>query len=68
MKYQGLIKKSRTADFAVLVGALGIIETNFQLLEGLLGEWYGLSYIVVAVVVYILRAVTTGPMGQKDAG
>ena len=65
MKYKGMIKQSRTYDFAALVGLLGVVEMNFGLLEETLGEWYGLSYILLAAGIYILRTKTTGPVGQK---
>jgi len=65
MTYKGLIKKSRTYDAVALVGTLGVIETNFHLLQNMLGDWYGLSYILVAAAFYYLRKVTTGPVGDK---
>ncbi|MCK4870760.1 MAG: hypothetical protein KAS93_06595 [Gammaproteobacteria bacterium] len=65
MKYNGVVQKSKTVDATVIVGVLGVLETNFGMLKGLLGEWYGLSYVVLAVVFYILRKITTNPLGEK---
>lgn len=65
MNYKGVIKKSRTFDTAALIAVLGVVETNFGLMQGMLGQWYGLSYIVIAGLVVYLRMVTTGPVGQK---
>jgi len=65
MKYNGIIQGSKTVDATVIVGALGVLETNFSMLKGILGEWYGLSYIILAVGFYILRQVTTKPLGAK---
>lgn len=63
--YKGFLNKSRTYDFAALVGVLGVVEMNFGLLEELLGKWYGLSYIILAVGIFVLRRATTGPVGEK---
>jgi hypothetical protein len=65
MKYNGIIQGSKTVDMTVIVGALGVLETNFGLLQGLLGKWYGLSYVALAVVFYVLRKITTKPLGEK---
>ena len=65
MKYQGIIQKSRTYDAAALVGILGVIETNFNVMRDLLGPWYGVSYIVIAILFYQMRRITTSPVGQK---
>jgi len=65
MKYTGIVQGSRTVDVTVIVGALGLLEANFHLLQDLLGKWYGLSYVVLAVVFYVLRRVTTTPLGEK---
>lgn len=67
MKYKGIIKGSRTVDAAALIGALGVVETKFQYLQGMLGEYYGVSYVVVAAVMYYLRTITTKPMQGKTS-
>ena len=54
--------RSKTIRAAAIIGALGIVETNFGLLKDLLGEWYGLSYIVIAALMYYLRTVTSEPI------
>lgn len=54
--------KSKTINFAAVVGALGVVEVNFHLLQDLLGQWYGVSYIVIAALVYYLRTITTEPV------
>lgn len=54
--------KSKTINFAALVGALGVVEVNFHLLQDLLGPWYGASYIAIAAIVYYLRTITTEPV------
>ena len=66
MKYKGLIKKSRTYDFAGVLAVFGVIEMNLPLVKEQLGDWYGFIFIGVAVAVVLLRRVTTGPVGDKD--
>ncbi len=65
MKYNGLVQGSKTVDMTVVIGAVGILETNFGMLEGILGQWYGLSYVAIAVVFYVLRRVTNKPLSDK---
>jgi len=65
MSYSGIVQKSKTVDATLLLGALGVVEMNFGMLQALLGQWYGLSYVAFAVVFYILRKVTTKPLGEK---
>lgn len=54
--------QSKTINAAVLIGIMGIVETNFGLLRESLGDWYGVSYIAIAALMYYLRTVTTGPV------
>lgn len=49
----------------MLIATLGVVELKFPILEELLGQWYGLSYIIVAVVMAYLRFKTTTPVGEK---
>jgi len=65
MKYDGVIQKSKTIDATAFIGVLGVIEVNFGMLQSLLGQWYGLSYIAMAALFYILRRKTTKPLGEK---
>lgn len=55
--------QSKTVKFSALVAALGVLETQFHLLQDLLGEWYGLSYVLVAVATVYLRTLTSQPIG-----
>ena len=65
MKYKGVIQGSRTVDFAFLLGLFGLIQTQLPQLQDMLGKWYGLTYVIVAVIVYLLWYVTNGPLGAK---
>ena len=59
--------KSKTYWFAFTLTLLGPVEMNFHLMKDLLGDYYGVSFIVIAVAVAALREVTNGPVGKaKD--
>lgn len=51
--------KSSTMQVAALVAVMGVVETNFAMLQDLLGQWYGLSYIGLSVAMVLLRMKTT---------
>ena len=54
--------KSKTNLAGVLVAMLGVVETNAPMLRDMLGDWYGLTYILIGVVMVGLRQVTTEPV------
>lgn len=58
--------KSKTHRWNLIQGVVAIVELKFGLLEGLLGEWYGLAFIVTMVVGYVLREMTTLPVSMKQ--
>ncbi len=58
--------KSDTHKWNLLMGIVGIVEINMGLLEGLLGDYYGVAFIVVAAVGYLLREKTTMPVSMKQ--
>ena len=57
--------KSRTNLTAIAIGVVGAIEMNAPMLQGILGEWYGLTYVGIAVTMVILREITTEPVTEK---
>lgn len=57
--------KSKTVWFSILVMALGIVEVNFPMLQDLLGDHYGLSFIAISIIMGILRMVTVKPIADK---
>lgn len=63
--YKGIVKKSRTYDFAALLAVFGVLEQNLPLVREQLGGWYGFVFIGIAIGVVLLRRVTTGPVGDK---
>jgi hypothetical protein len=65
MKYQGIIKKSRTFDFGALVLTLGVIEANLPLVKDQIGDWYGWILMGIGVAIIWLRKLTKGPVGDK---
>ena len=55
--------KSKTHWTAAAIAGLGMVETNFPMIRDYLGDYYGLSYIGIAVIMAVLREVTTEPVG-----
>lgn len=64
MKYQGVIKKSRTLDAAALLGIFGAIQATLPGL-GLDPSTVGYINMGLAVAIAYLRFKTNGPVGQK---
>jgi len=65
MKYNGIIKKSRTFDTASLVVAFGVIEQNLPMVREQLGDYYGIVFIGVGIIFALLRQSTKGAVGEK---
>ena len=64
--YNGIIKKSRTMDYAVLVAVFGAVLQALPLLQEQLSGNYGYVFMGISVGVAILRVVTTTPLGEKE--
>lgn len=69
MKYQGLIKKSRTYDLTALSQFIDVLAPIYMTLKP---EDIGVSVAVYAVIRLLinfgqvrLRSLTTGPVGEK---
>lgn len=56
---------SKTYRVALLLSILGVVEMNFPLLQPMLGEYYGVTYIAVAAVFMILRELTKESIEDK---
>ena len=65
MAYNGLIKKSRTYDYAALLAVFGAVLQTLPGLQSILQDNYGIVFMVVSVVVAVLRQKTTGAVGAK---
>ncbi len=63
--YKGIIKKSRTLDLSAALAVLGVIELNMPLVRDMLGDYYGVVFILFAAVGAYLRTDTTGKVGDK---
>lgn len=57
--------RSKTYWLAIVTAGMGLIEVNMHLLQGLLGQWYGAAFVVVAILSMAIREATTGPVGSK---
>ncbi|MFZ9611228.1 MAG: hypothetical protein ACO294_11055 [Methylococcales bacterium] len=58
--------KSKTMWFALILVILGFIADNFNYVQNIIDpRYYGISYIVIGVVVAVLRFVTTVPIKDK---
>jgi len=63
--YKGAIKKSRTYDYAALLGIMGAALQTLPMLQEQLSGYYGYIFMGASVITAYLRAKTTGPVGQK---
>lgn len=57
--------KSRTIRTALIMAVLGVVELNFQVLSPLLGEYYGIVFLLFSVIMTALRVATTKPVSEK---
>ncbi len=60
------LKKSKTLQFNLLVGIFGVLELNLNVLEPMLGEHYGIVFMIIAMINVVLRVVTTMPLKEKE--
>jgi len=65
MKYNGLIKGSKTIDATALTAGLGAIIQYMPMVKDQLADYYGFIFIALSAVFAILRKVTTKPLGEK---
>jgi hypothetical protein len=57
--------KSKTINTALIIAILGVLELNFQYLQGMLGEYYGATWIVFSMLMVALRSATTTSIDNK---
>jgi hypothetical protein len=71
MAYKGIIKKSRTLDFAAIKGAIGAAIAAYPQVvgmaqgEGRLAMAFGIGLLLFSLVDGYLRHMTTGSIGEK---
>ena len=60
------MRKSKTMWFALALVILGFIADNFNYVQNVIDpQYYGVSYIVIGVVVAVLRFITVKPLDEK---
>jgi hypothetical protein len=60
------MRKSKTMWFALTLVILGFVADNFNYVQNVIDpRYYGISYIIIGVVVAVLRFVTTVPLKDK---
>lgn len=57
--------KSKTLLFSAVLAVLGVLELNLGLLENLLGDWYGVVFILISAVTAVIRVMTLVPISDK---
>jgi hypothetical protein len=57
--------KSKTILFSAILAVMGVLELNLGLLEGLLGDWYGVVFILISAITAFLRVMTVVPISDK---
>ena len=55
--------KSKTYRLQLAVLLLGVLEINFHFLQAYLGDWYGISFIIISVCGAFVRELTKAPIG-----
>lgn len=66
MKILSKLAKSKTMLFAYALAVLGVVETQYKLVEQFVPEEYrGAVFVVIGAVVAALRVVTTQPLSDK---
>lgn len=47
---------------AMAITVLGVLDINFSLIKSMFGEYSGVSYILISIVIVVLRQYTTQPI------
>jgi hypothetical protein len=51
--------------FNILLGFVGILEVNLGLFQTMLGEYYGIVFVLIAAIGMMLRTITTTSLSDK---
>lgn len=54
--------KSKTNLTALAIAVIGVIEMNAPLLRPLLGDYYGVAFIAISIIMVVLREYTKEPI------
>lgn len=57
--------KSKTMLLSLLIATLGILELNLHLFYDVLGEYYGVVFLVISLASAYIRLLTTKPFEDK---
>ena len=60
------LKKSKTILFNMLVAFVGILEYNLHLFYDVLGQHYGIVFVIIATIGAYLRMITTEAIEEKQ--
>ena len=60
------MRRSKTMIFALLLVVLGVVYDNFSYIQNIIDPaYYGITYIVIGVVVAVLRFYTVKPLEDR---
>jgi len=65
MKYNGIIKGSKTIDATAITAGLGALIQYMPMVKEQLADYYGFIFIALSVVFAVLRKITTKPLGES---
>ena len=65
MKWVKQRLRSKTYWKEIICGVFVILETQFGLLREILGDHYGLAYLLVMLAGFIIRELTKTPVSEK---
>lgn len=58
--------KSKTMQFSMALAVLGVLETQYRMVENFVPEEYrGLVFVGIGVITAVLRVVTTEALSEK---
>jgi hypothetical protein len=57
--------KSKTINWSLLIGMFAMLEMNLPELRGMLGEYYGVVFVMIAAINIWLRTKTDKPLKEK---
>lgn len=64
------IYKSRTVILAIIMGILGVLETQFPAIQSFIGSRFGVDFgtlyaVVFGSIMVVMRVITTQPLKEK---
>ena len=65
MKYNGIIKKSKTMDYAALLAIFGAVLQALPMIQEQLNGNYGFVFMFVSAIVAVLRIKTNQGLDEK---